>query len=133
MRCGFMLASAAPSAPAATDPLFAEQWALTSSIGIGAAQAWTRSDGTGVLVAVLDSGVQVNHPDLAGSIWTNPAEIPGNGRDDDNNRIVDDVNGANMLLGTNRSPTITATARTSPASSPPTGTTGLAARASHPE
>jgi subtilisin family serine protease len=84
-------------AAAGTDPMLAQQWALADPSAIGAQEAWTQSTGAGVLVAVLDTGVQVSHPDLAGSVWTNPGEIPANGRDDDANGIVDDVHGANMF------------------------------------
>jgi len=91
------IALAAPSvAAAAPDPLLAQQWALAAP-AIGAGEAWTQSSGAGVLVAVLDTGVQLDHPDLAGAVWTNPGEVAGNGRDDDSNGIVDDVRGANML------------------------------------
>jgi subtilisin family serine protease len=92
----FAAAGAAP-ALAAPDPLLADQWALSEPQAIGAQEAWTQSEGAGVLVAILDSGVQLNHPDLAGSLWTNPGEVPGNGKDDDNNGYVDDVYGANMF------------------------------------
>ena len=43
--------------------------------------------------AVIDTGIDYNHPDLAANIWTNPGEIPGNGIDDDGNGYVDDVHG----------------------------------------
>jgi subtilisin family serine protease len=46
-----------------------------------------------VIIAVIDSGVAFDHPDLADNIWTNPGEIPGNGRDDDGNGYVDDIHG----------------------------------------
>ncbi|HVH13067.1 MAG TPA: hypothetical protein VM759_08450, partial [Longimicrobium sp.] len=50
-----------------------------------------------VIVAIIDSGVEIDHPDLAGVVWTNPGEIPGNGRDDDNNGYVDDIHGWDFL------------------------------------
>jgi subtilisin family serine protease len=93
-----MLACLSPAvAVAAPDPLLAQQWALANPATVGAAEAWTQSSGAGVLVAVLDTGVQLDHPDLAGAIWTNTGELPGNGRDDDGDGFVDDVHGANML------------------------------------
>jgi subtilisin family serine protease len=49
--------------------------------------------GEGVVVAVVDSGMDVAHPDLAASVWVNPGEVPANGIDDDANGFVDDVNG----------------------------------------
>ncbi len=50
-----------------------------------------------VIVAVIDSGVDVDHEDLKGQIWTNEDEIPDNGIDDDNNGYIDDVHGWNFL------------------------------------
>ncbi|MFC1849003.1 S8 family serine peptidase [candidate division CSSED10-310 bacterium] len=46
-----------------------------------------------IVIAIIDSGVDLDHPDLAANIWTNPGEIPGNGIDDDGNGYVDDVHG----------------------------------------
>ena len=52
---------------------------------------------TTVIVGVLDSGVDIEHPDLKNVIWTNEDEIPGNGIDDDKNGFVDDIHGWNFL------------------------------------
>lgn len=54
-----------------------------------------------VIVAVIDSGVDIFHEDLKDVIWTNPGEIPGNGIDDDKNGYVDDVHGWNFIGGAN--------------------------------
>jgi subtilisin family serine protease len=90
-------AAAAPAQAAANDPLLPEQWALSTPAATGAPEAWTQSQGDGVVVAILDSGVQFDHPDLASKLWTNPGEIAGNGVDDDRNGHVDDVHGANII------------------------------------
>ena len=50
-----------------------------------------------VIVAVIDSGIDIYHKDLQGKIWTNIKEIPNNNIDDDNNGFVDDVYGYNFL------------------------------------
>lgn len=50
-----------------------------------------------VIVAVLDSGIEIDHDDLKNHIWTNPKEIQGNGLDDDNNGYIDDIHGWNFL------------------------------------
>ncbi|SHM72093.1 Subtilase family protein [Cyclobacterium lianum] len=52
-----------------------------------------------VIVAVIDSGIDLDHEDLQGKIWVNEGEIPGNGIDDDDNGYVDDVNGWNFIGG----------------------------------
>ncbi|MEX0273815.1 MAG: S8 family peptidase [Flavobacteriaceae bacterium] len=53
--------------------------------------------GSKVIVAVVDSGIDLAHEDLDGVLWTNRGERPGNGKDDDNNGYVDDVHGYNFL------------------------------------
>ncbi len=61
---------------------------------IDAPEAWDQTTGSQeTIVAVIDEGVNVNHPDLKDNIWHNPGETPGNNKDDDNNGYVDDVNG----------------------------------------
>ncbi len=50
-----------------------------------------------VIVGVIDSGIDINHEDLKSKIWTNPKEIAGNGKDDDNNGYIDDVHGWSFL------------------------------------
>ncbi len=52
-----------------------------------------------VIVAVIDSGIDVEHEDLKDNIWVNPGEIPDNGIDDDQNGYVDDINGWNFIGG----------------------------------
>ena len=53
--------------------------------------------GTTVIVAVLDSGIDLKHEDLDGVLWTNRKEKPGNGKDDDKNGYIDDIHGYNFL------------------------------------
>lgn len=70
----------------------------TPGADISALEAWQTSRGTdGPLIAVVDTGVDYNHPDLQANIWTNPGEIPGNGIDDDGNGVVDDIHGYSAL------------------------------------
>jgi subtilisin family serine protease len=88
---------AAAHAALPTDPLLDRQWALAADGPLGAPRAWQQSTGQGALVAVLDTGVNMSHPDLSGALWTNPGEIPGNGIDDDHDGFVDDVHGADIV------------------------------------
>lgn len=84
------------------DPRYPEMWGLnntgqtggTPGADIDAQAGWNITTGSSnVVVALIDSGTDVNHQDLAANIWTNPGEIPGNGIDDDGNGFVDDVRG----------------------------------------
>ena len=70
----------------------------TSDADIDAPEGWdTSHDASDVVVAVIDTGVNYEHEDLAANMWTNPGEIPGNSIDDDNNGYVDDVYGINAI------------------------------------
>ena len=84
------------------DKFFPFQWALnnvgqiggTPSADIDMAAAWDLEKGfPGVVIAIIDTGIDYVHEDLAGNIWQNPGEIPGNGIDDDQNGYVDDNRG----------------------------------------
>jgi subtilisin family serine protease/subtilisin-like proprotein convertase family protein len=84
------------------DPSFAAQWGLhntgqgggVAGADINILPAWNVNTGQGrIIVAVIDTGVDYRHPDLAANIWRNPGEIPNNGLDDDGNGYVDDVHG----------------------------------------
>ncbi|MCS7296083.1 MAG: S8 family peptidase [Chloroflexota bacterium] len=94
--------SAVPDAPVyaarvPNDPLYPANQAATLNI-IGAPQAWDLSTGREeVVVAVLDSGADLTHPDLAPRLWRNPLEIAGDGIDNDGNGCIDDVYGCRFV------------------------------------
>ncbi len=84
------------------DPSFSSQWALKNTgqpqgvagADIDAEPAWNTTTGsTQVVVGVVDEGIDINHPDLQANVWTNPAEVAGNGVDDDGDGLVDDLHG----------------------------------------
>jgi subtilisin family serine protease len=95
-----------------SDRLFRAQWGLenvgqtvggasgTADADIDAPEAWDLTTGSpGVIVAVIDSGVDILHPDLAPNVFRNVRETAGNGVDDDRNGFVDDVNGWDFVAG----------------------------------
>jgi serine protease len=76
------------------DAYASQQWALNA---IGASTAWNYTTGSKqIVVAVIDTGVNYNHADLAANIWKNTDEVAGNGADDDGNGYIDDYFGYNF-------------------------------------
>jgi len=74
-----------------TDTYFNNQWYLQK---IRAVEAWNNiRESPNIIIAILDSGVQIDHPDLRSNIWENKKEIVGNNKDDDKNGFIDDING----------------------------------------
>lgn len=83
-----------------------KDYAATTVYGVNTQNAYKYLESKGlkpktVVVAVLDSGVEVDHPGLAKNMWKNPNEVPNNGKDDDRNGYVDDIYGWNFLGGKN--------------------------------
>ena len=96
------------------DPLFYEQWSLNNSgiypiehpgipdADIDMEEAWDIENGSDeIIIGILDSGFNLNHPDFSGRIWKNQNEIPNNNLDDDGNGYVDDYNGWNFAYDNN--------------------------------
>jgi len=80
------------------DQYYSLEWGLSQSndIDMDLPEAWEITKGSNeVVIAVIDTGVDYNHQDLAENMWRNPNEIAGNGIDDDNNGVIDDVYGFN--------------------------------------
>jgi len=100
------MASKAPMDSAIVDPRFHEQWYLHNEgqtggvpdVDINAPEAWQFIDPEAkVVVAVIDTGIDLAHPEMQNSLWVNDLEIPNNEIDDDQNGYVDDVHGVNAI------------------------------------
>jgi subtilisin family serine protease len=111
---GFSFSHAQESKAASLDPKedkdlmtwYHKDFATSKVYGVNTANAYKYLESKGlkpktVVVGVLDSGVQVDHPGLVKNIWSNPNEVPGNGKDDDGNGYIDDVHGWNFIGGKN--------------------------------
>ena len=90
-----------------TDAYFNHQWAFQNQnnhADINITEAWetyllstdNSNNGKEVIVAIIDSGIDYNHPDLKDVMWKNPGEIPNNGIDDDENGFIDDIYGVDF-------------------------------------
>jgi subtilisin family serine protease len=91
---------AAPSQGKGNDPFFSKQWGMND---IGVQEAWKVTMGNpNMIVAVIDTGVDYTHEDLAPNMWRNPNEIPDNQIDDDKNGYVDDVVGWDFVSNDNK-------------------------------
>ena len=82
------------------DPLYlsGDMWHINA---VGAPAAWDTVTGSGQVIAIIDTGVDWDHPDLDDNIWTNSDEIPNNGIDDDNNGYIDDIRGWDYINNDN--------------------------------
>ncbi len=98
------------SAEISKDPDASKLWGLHNDAQTGgkvdadidAPEAWNIHSGRnqaegGHITAVIDTGIDYNHPDLAANVWTNPGEIAGDGIDNDGNGVIDDVHGFNAF------------------------------------
>ncbi len=91
------------------DTYFGQQWALNNTgqtgglidADINAVEAWNLEKGNQqVVLAIVDTGIDYNHPELKDNMWINPGEIADNGIDDDRNGYIDDVHGVNIITNT---------------------------------
>lgn len=87
-------ANYAENNPNTRDPDTSKQFYL---VNIGAIKGWQIQNLGSNIVAVVDDGIYLNHPDLKDAIWQNTREIAGNKKDDDSNGFVDDIYGYNFI------------------------------------
>lgn len=108
------VASFAQSADVALDPMkdkdlmtwYHKDFSSSTTYGVNTQNAYKYLESKGlkakpVIVGVLDSGVEVDHPGLIKNMWKNPNEVPNNGKDDDGNGYIDDIYGWNFIGGKN--------------------------------
>jgi subtilisin family serine protease len=80
------------------DAVFSQQYALQGEFGSRVAEAWDTTTGSRkAMVAVIDTGADLTHADLTPNLWTNPNEVRGNKRDDDDNGCIDDIYGCDFI------------------------------------
>lgn len=114
VAASFLAGFAFTSAQTAVDPMkdkdlmtwYHKDFSSTNVYGVNTQNAYKYLESKGlkpktVIVGVLDSGVEVDHPGLTKNMWRNPNEVPNNGKDDDGNGYVDDVYGWNFIGGKN--------------------------------
>lgn len=84
------------------DPKLSHLWGMTQ---ISAPEGWEKNTGSfGVVLAVMDTGVDYHHDDLAANMWINPGEVAANGVDDDGNGFIDDVHGYDFAADNDGNP-----------------------------
>ncbi|MBU5334082.1 S8 family serine peptidase [Anaerocolumna aminovalerica] len=73
----------------------------TYSMDVNVEETWKQTKGEGVIVAIIDTGIDITQEDLRDNVYVNQSEIPNNGIDDDNNGLIDDINGWDFVNNSN--------------------------------
>ncbi len=87
----------AQAAPPPNDTFFTQLWGLGGTPGVGVLSAWDVTRGAGQVIAVVDTGMDLTHDDLAAGLWSNPGEVATNATDDDGNGKINDVHGYDFV------------------------------------